>query len=190
MDTQSGGNEIGAALGRYLSRQERSVLGKLGAGLSVEGCFAGDRWWRELAADLRCSESEARRFVDLLADELSGAIGPLCDAKSRVSAARLVYAHTREKVRPNFGRTASTGGIHMVYQLYGADGQLLYVGITNRGPVRLAEHYRKKPWFSQVCQVEFERYETRRESEQRETVLIKRRCPLYNIQHNMGRQVA
>ena len=78
----------------------------------------------------------------------------------------------------------------MVYLLHDANSVLLYVGITDRGPVRLVEHYRHKPWFSQVCRVEFERYETRTASEAREKSLITKRAPLHNIQHNHGRQVA
>lgn len=78
----------------------------------------------------------------------------------------------------------------MVYLLFDRDGTLLYVGITDRGPVRLAEHYRHKPWFPEVCRVEFERYPTRRDSEAREKYLIQERAPLHNIQHNRGRQIA
>lgn len=190
MGNASDGSKAGDVLGRYLSRQERAVLAKVGAGVSVNACFSGDRWSKELSDDISCSLTEARRFIGVLSDEISCSIGPLRDTKSRVAAARLVYAHAREKARPTFGRPKSGAGVHMVYQLYGLDGELLYIGITDRGPVRLAEHYRKKSWFSEVCQVEFERYETRSESEERESSLIRRRRPLYNIQHNMGRQVS
>ncbi len=78
----------------------------------------------------------------------------------------------------------------MVYILFDVSNDLLYVGITDRGPVRLAEHYRHKSWFSHVCRVEFERYETRADSERREKYLIQERAPLHNIQHNKGHQLA
>lgn len=75
-------------------------------------------------------------------------------------------------------------GEHLVYMLFDRARDLLYVGITSRGPTRLVEHYRLKPWFNQVARVEFERYMTREISAARETFLIKALHPLHNIVHN------
>jgi hypothetical protein len=59
-------------------------------------------------------------------------------------------------------RDLKRSGIHLVYRLY---------------------DYRRKPWFVDVERIEFERYETRRESEDRERYLIRTLHPRYNIQH-------
>lgn len=96
---------------------------------------------------------------------------------------RLTHAGDRRVVEDEARVDAATMR-HMVYRLSDASGQLLYVGITNRGPVRLAEHYRHKPWFRDVVSVVFERYATRHESMQRERDLIVLLRPTYNIQHN------
>jgi predicted GIY-YIG superfamily endonuclease len=75
-------------------------------------------------------------------------------------------------------------GQHLVYKLFDAMGALLYVGITHRGPTRLAEHYRRKSWFNEVVRVEFERFKTREICAAREAFLIKALSPRHNIQHN------
>lgn len=175
----------------YFERQQRSVLSRIGAGMPIDKALNADRWARELRAETSCSPREAEALVESVRAQVAQAIGPLRDRPSRVAAARLVYAHVIEMSR---GRRSITegrgGGRHMVYILHDHEGRLLYVGITDRGPVRLAEHYRHKPWFSEVARVEFERYDSRAESESREKYLIQRRAPLHNIQHNMGRQIA
>ena len=179
---------------RYLERQERTALGRIGAGQSIPEAVKASRWAPELAEDLGCSEAEAYRFVETVQSQLAQAVGPLRDRRPRVAAARMVYGHLIEMARTRAGvpgNVPGTGdGKHMVYILHDHDDRLLYVGITDRGPVRLAEHYRHKPWFCEVARVEFERYDSRAESEAREKYLIQRRAPLHNIQHNMGRQIA
>lgn len=81
-------------------------------------------------------------------------------------------------------------GDHFLYRLYDAAGVLLYVGITDRGPARLVEHYRSKPWFGQVTRVEFERYPTRKICELREEFLIKKLHPRHNVIFNGSAEVA
>lgn len=132
--------------------------------------------------------------MELIRGQLVEAVGPLKDRRSRVAAARMVYAHYVETMRGRIQDRPLTvragSGKHMVYLLFDINDDLLYVGITDRGPVRLAEHYRHKPWFPQVCRVEFERYESRDASEAREKYLIQERAPQHNIQHNRGRRTA
>lgn len=180
---------------RYLERQEKSVLARIGAGLPARNAVVVDRWSRELSQDTACSWNEAEAFVTAIRDQLSEALDPLPGSRSRVAAARMVYAHVIEMTRSRVealapGANDPGSGDHMVYLLFDSFDELLYVGITDRGPVRLVEHYRKKPWFPQVSRVEFERYGTRSASEWREKYLIQRRAPLHNIQHNKGRQIA
>lgn len=178
----------------YLRRQERTALARIGAGESPRQAIVPDRWVREAIADLNCQPEQAEEFTSLIREQLVAAVAALQDRPSRVAAARLVYAHYveimrgRPQARPLTARPSA--GKHMVYILFDISDDLLYVGITDRGPVRLAEHYRHKPWFPHVCRVEFERYETRADSERREKYLIQERAPLHNIQHNRGRQLA
>lgn len=176
---------------RHLGRQQRSVLSRIGAGMPIEKTLNRNRWAKEMAQEVGCSQTEAAAWVDVIRQQVVEAIGPLQDRRERVAAARVVYAHVIEMSRGRRETSAPDGaGKHMVYILHDSTGSLLYVGITDRGPVRLAEHYRHKPWFADVARVEFERYDSRQESEAREKYLIQRRAPLYNIQHNRGRQIA
>lgn len=71
-----------------------------------------------------------------------------------------------------------------VYLYFDADGILIYVGITSRGPDRQAEHARDKPWWPLVRRQEVEHYDTRRDAESREKALIGERRPPYNVLHN------
>lgn len=176
----------------HLERQQRSVLSKIGAGEPIREAMKAERWSRELQDDADCSVAEAGAFTAVIQSQLVEAVGPLRTKPERVAAARVVYAHVMELSRGRVrSETPGRGdGKHMVYILYDADDRLLYVGITDRGPVRLVEHCRRKPWFPQVARVEFERYDSRADSEARERYLIQRRAPLYNIQHNQGRQIA
>lgn len=185
-----GAAPVGDPLIAHLKRQERSVTSRIGAGMPLAEAMQAERWVRELSDDVTCSKEESSLFIDLIIANVTKAVGPLRDKPSRVAATRLVYAHYVEAMR---GRTVADPqqvGKHMVYLLYAEDGSLLYVGITDRGPTRLAEHYRHKPWFHLVCRVEFERYQTRDGSEAREKYLIQKLSPLHNIQHNRGRKIA
>ena len=188
--TEDHGSGARDPLRDFLARQERSVLSRLGAGVTGPKLVTLDRWSRELAEDMRCSTEEARRFNEWVSGELATSVQRLDEPRSRVAAARIIYAHIRANLSGAPRPRAVSSGKHMVYQLFDAVGTLLYIGITDRGPLRLVEHYRKKPWFGDVAEVQFERYETRAESEAREARLIRDRAPLYNIQHNLGRQVA
>lgn len=172
----------------FLDRQQRSVLARIGAGQSARDVITANRWLRELCADTGCDATTGSEFLALLAGQVTKAIGPLQSPKDRAAASRTVFAHFSSAFGSDL--QAKQTGRHMVYKLYDARGDLLYIGITDRGPVRLAEHYRHKPWFGDVMRVEFERYETRTDSEDRERILIRKHGPRYNIQHNQGRQVA
>jgi len=43
-----------------------------------------------------------------------------------------------------------------LYRLYGADGGLLYIGLTFQPRARLKKHWRTKPWADQVTSATFE----------------------------------
>lgn len=178
------------ALLNFLERQKRAVLSRIGAGKSPRETILVTRWEKELVADTACTPQTATDFLVTLSDQVTKAVGPLSKPRDRVAAARTVFAYFAEAFDGNLDPTPQAVGNHMVYKLIDARSRFLYIGITDRGPVRLAEHYRHKPWFGEVMKVEFERFATRKESEAREKFLIKRHAPLHNIQHNEGRQVA
>lgn len=171
-----------------LDRQERTVASRLGAGQDIGRAYDRGRWAREAAPALGLPDAYARAWVDEIERDLRAAIQTLSrpGPRDRVAASRFVYAKWRDK----FSHRAGLPGDQMLYLLYDKSDRLLYVGITNRGPSRLVEHYRKKPWFHEVCRVEFEWHTTREAVEDRERSLIHTRSPLHNIQHNRGRLVA
>lgn len=44
----------------------------------------------------------------------------------------------------------TTPGPHILYRLYNADKELLYIGVTNGLDLRFYEHARSKPWWGEV----------------------------------------
>jgi hypothetical protein len=178
----------------HLARQERVVMGKVGAGVPIAEAIDASRWARELTEDGVVSKAEASAVMQAIRSHVVEAVGTETDCRARVAAARTVFAFIRAQAGPlseygpgDAGRrrqVADPSATHYVYRLYDGSGRLLYVGISDRGPVRLVEHYRRKPWFIDVERVEFERYASRRESEDRERHLIRTGHPRYNIQHN------
>lgn len=177
----------------HLERQQKTIASRLGAGWDTARALDPRRWERELADDAPTLGAAAADLTTDLMARIAAAIVGQADGRARASAALLVYAHQAETVRvgPQLAPIGSEGnGEHMLYILRDKGGHLLYIGITDRGPVRLAEHYRHKPWFGDVAQVEFERYASRADSEAREKYLIQRLAPRYNIQHNLGRHIA
>jgi len=71
-----------------------------------------------------------------------------------------------------------------VYRFYNAKGDLLYVGITNRLPVRLGEHEGDKAWWSEVERITVTHLSNRKDAELLEKAAIKEEKPKYNIAHN------
>lgn len=83
----------------------------------------------------------------------------------------------REGNLPRSERTA-------LYRAFGADGELLYVGISNSVLRRITEHGTTKDWWMNVTRTESEWFPTRVEAEEAERVAIQREHPLHNVQHN------
>lgn len=74
-----------------------------------------------------------------------------------------------------------------LYAMYDIDGALLYVGIAeaSRLEERWKEHARTKSWFGEVADMhEVDQYKDRYLAETAEEMMIKRRRPKYNKQHN------
>lgn len=75
-----------------------------------------------------------------------------------------------------------------LYRLYGADGQLLYVGITNNPKLRWQAHARDKSWWGEVARKDVEWFERRKSAERIEKTEIEDESPVYNLTFNGDRQ--
>lgn len=71
-----------------------------------------------------------------------------------------------------------------VYRYFDQRGQLIYIGITNRGTTRNGEHYRSKDWWPFVSKQTVEHFPDREAAHAREVELIERFAPPFNTQHN------
>jgi hypothetical protein len=71
-----------------------------------------------------------------------------------------------------------------VYRYLDADGVLIYVGITNRGVQRQAEHVAHSKWWRFVHAQDVEHYDDRETAERRERYLIEKHQPPFNVTHN------
>lgn len=68
-----------------------------------------------------------------------------------------------------------------LYRLYGADGELLYVGISGWLDKRMGGHGAAQPWWKEVHHATVLWYETRVDADQAETEAIQGEHPKYNI---------
>ena len=80
---------------------------------------------------------------------------------------------------PGRGMTAPT----TLYRMRDASGRLLYVGISDSFVRRLAQHQRRKDWWSEIASVALTHYPTRSAAEKAERDAIKSERPLHNITH-------
>jgi uncharacterized protein len=71
-----------------------------------------------------------------------------------------------------------------VYRHYDRYGNLLYVGVTNRGERRMKEHAKDKVWWSVVSHTRYEHYDNRQAALDREAHLIRAYSPPFNKVHN------
>jgi predicted GIY-YIG superfamily endonuclease len=71
-----------------------------------------------------------------------------------------------------------------LYHFYGADDQLLYVGITERLGERWEAHMRTKPWWPAVRRQTVHWYPTRAKAAAAEVAAIVDEKPLYNVVHS------
>ncbi|MFD3520457.1 GntR family transcriptional regulator [Streptomyces sp. NPDC058653] len=71
-----------------------------------------------------------------------------------------------------------------LYRLYDADGNLLYVGITNNPKVRFGNHGRSKPWWPEVELKQIVWLDSLQEAEEAERLAIASEGPRHNISNN------
>jgi predicted GIY-YIG superfamily endonuclease len=77
-----------------------------------------------------------------------------------------------------------------LYRLYAADGALLYIGVTQCGEERFADHRKSKSWWPEVASTTRQVYATREEVLVAERHAIYREKPRYNIVHaSTGRRL-
>lgn len=175
------------AFAGFLGRVEATLVSRVGAGQTISEAWNEDRWRRELEADL----PEAPELAGFLLEGIRANLRSVHDARgvrdvfSRMTNRVPIVALAIEKVAPEVVSPSP----HLVYLLYDERGRLLYIGITDRGPRRLVEHYREKAWFSMVARVDIERMPSRAAAEERERALIRERGPAFNVQHNRARAV-
>lgn len=68
-----------------------------------------------------------------------------------------------------------------LYRYFGADGALLYVGVTGDPYRRWVEHRRRSPWADDVAEVAVERYAYEDLAYAQERAVIKSERPLHNV---------
>jgi hypothetical protein len=73
---------------------------------------------------------------------------------------------------------------HVVYRLFNADGELLYVGMTCDVEQRFTYHRAVKPWWPDVANQTFEQFPDRESAEQAEVAAIRSEVPRHNITHS------
>ena len=75
----------------------------------------------------------------------------------------------------------SSEGKTQLYRHYGADGSLLYVGVSLSTVQRLSQHRDGSGWFTEIKRIEVEDFLTRQEALRAETRAIIEEDPKYNI---------
>jgi predicted GIY-YIG superfamily endonuclease len=78
--------------------------------------------------------------------------------------------------------------MHPVYRMFGASGQLLYVGVTADLATRLGSHAEKR-WFPLVAEIRLEWFPDRAAAEAAERRAIQREHPKLNIVGHPGRSL-
>lgn len=68
-----------------------------------------------------------------------------------------------------------------LYRHYNKDGRLLYVGVSVRVLMRLAEHRMGCAWYRQIAKIEIEWFNSRDEAMAAEAKAIREERPLHNI---------
>ncbi len=71
-----------------------------------------------------------------------------------------------------------------LYRLFGADGTLLYTGVSDDWTRRLRQHWQTKQWAVEILRVTLEIYPDRVAVLAAERKAIKAEKPQFNIQHN------
>jgi hypothetical protein len=162
----------------FLDRQHRTMAARIGAGESLPGAFNFARWNGEAVANMDVSFPVARALNDFVVGRLIEAL----DLNPSVASVHAVYGELASRVvAGGILKDDVAVGPFLVYRLLDRYGRLLYVGLTERGPMRLVEHAHRKAWWPFVVRVTFERFGSRAEAAARERFTIQTENPVYNV---------
>lgn len=73
----------------------------------------------------------------------------------------------------------------VLYRLFDAEDNLLYIGITNSPLTRFSSHQADKAWFRRVVRSTMVQFATRQELEAAEIVAIRAEKPKYNVAYSV-----
>lgn len=77
-------------------------------------------------------------------------------------------------------RKCEPGQRTQLYRHFGAEGELLYVGISKSAAARLAQHHRTAHWFDGITNVTIEHFPSRQAALEAERRAIREERPLFN----------
>ena len=83
-----------------------------------------------------------------------------------------------------------SGAPTTLYRLFDQAGELLYVGITERGAQRWGEHRKSKEWWVEVATTKTTHYETRADALEAERLAIIKERPKFNQAHGSRRRTS
>ena len=87
----------------------------------------------------------------------------------------------RARRRPYRRKLPSPDDPCELYRAYGADGALLYVGISASAIARMMEHRRSAMWWPEVRRLDIEPFATRTEAIDAEREAVASERPLFNV---------
>nr|BFF25036.1 hypothetical protein GCM10025732_30010 [Glycomyces mayteni] len=124
-------------------------------------------------------------MVDEFADEMchlhSGdEVCERCFQEDTTSAIVPESFRSGRQTKRQYARRSSESQTQVLYRMFNARGELLYVGITGNLTSRLAAHEREKPWWSEVSQILTEHHDSRGQVEAAERAAVIREHPKYN----------
>ncbi|MEV8523176.1 GIY-YIG nuclease family protein [Streptomyces sp. NPDC052000] len=106
-----------------------------------------------------------------------GKEAPSEESKATPPAQGRKKTRTRTKGSDDSVRTA-------LYRLRNADGELLYVGISEKPPKRWGQHAADKEWWPEVAGLSLEWFDSRTEALAMEARAIQAEKPRHNVLHN------
>lgn len=68
-----------------------------------------------------------------------------------------------------------------VYRIFGADDELLYVGISTNPDMRMYKHKQHQPWWSEVEGTTYQWFPDRASAQAAERSAIHHESPVYNV---------
>ena len=68
-----------------------------------------------------------------------------------------------------------------VYRIFGWEGELLYIGMSQHPRSRIKAHWRNQPWRGSICDVELESHSDKQAAAVAELMAIQAEDPLHNV---------